>query len=274
MKKKCVIALVIVVLSLFTKNVFAADALYRMLHADDIEQFKDDQDAIIVGEIVESNEKVYKVCVIECISGKVESNNILIDKEFQYAGFSEEKAQPIVDDFCVISVKKYGEIYKRAWYAVKADSGDYKSLKLIYEAKRFGGGDIPAIQWYINSGGVEKNFYFSSDKVFVRKPDGKDIEITNISLEVGIEPTSITPTIEKEEQLEDNTINNKEKITNVENQLQPENTKVVEVNERQANKVIQDNKDNKNYSFIIYLLFCVLLFFVLVVFIVYRLKRK
>lgn len=272
MKKKLAKIIVVIIMFSLTVNAFAADALYRMLHADDVEQFKVDQDAIIIGQIVEENETVYKVRVLECISGKVDAENLLIDKDFQYAGFSEEKSQPAIDDFCVLSVKKNGDIYKLAWYAVKADSGDYKNLKLIYEAKRFGGGDIPAIQWYINSGGVDKDFYFSSGKVYVRTPDGKDIDITDISLETGTEATITTIPSKNEEQTNDKIISNEERETKAESPPQPKNSKESEANEKSVSKIIHENmRDNRNNSLVIYLLLCVIVI-IIVTIILYKLR--
>ena len=50
--KKVLVTLILMILFLNT-SVFAADALYRMLHADDVEQFKVDQDAAIIGQLIE-----------------------------------------------------------------------------------------------------------------------------------------------------------------------------------------------------------------------------
>lgn len=51
--KRLIIALCIV-LSLLTlpQSAYAADALYRMLHADELERFRQDQDTLLVGQII------------------------------------------------------------------------------------------------------------------------------------------------------------------------------------------------------------------------------
>ncbi|PKM82905.1 MAG: hypothetical protein CVU89_01860 [Firmicutes bacterium HGW-Firmicutes-14] len=76
--KKVLIALCLSVLLISSGVVFAADALYRMLHADEVESFKKDQDAIIVGWLVEKKDDKFTVEVLKVVSGKVESNSILV----------------------------------------------------------------------------------------------------------------------------------------------------------------------------------------------------
>lgn len=276
--KKCYVIFLITFLSalliIFPNISFTADPLHRMLHADEYEEFAKDQDAVIVGQIIEKTENYFNVKVLKCISGKIDSENILIEKDFGYAGFSEGKSHPAVDDFCVLSVKMTGDAYKIAWTAAKADSGDYKTLKLIYEAKEFGGGDIPAIQWYVNSGGTEKDFFFKSDKAFVKRPDGEVVDITDIAIELGKDySVEQSDTYIKDSDEQENSVNNgetdEEKYEDEEaEETQPEEAAetvnqndVTDFEDANPDKQDESNKaeEGKNYS----VLYCVVGIFLL-----------
>jgi hypothetical protein len=56
--KKVVVALGIAVLLLASGQAYAADALYRMLHADEVESFKKDQDTLLVGQLINKDADV------------------------------------------------------------------------------------------------------------------------------------------------------------------------------------------------------------------------
>ena len=60
----------------FPREVFAADALYRMLHADEVESFREDQDAMIVGQLIGEKDNAFEVKVLKVLSGKVNSDRI------------------------------------------------------------------------------------------------------------------------------------------------------------------------------------------------------
>lgn len=49
MRKLMFSLFLVLILVGFPREVFAADALYRMLHADEVESFREDQEAMIVG---------------------------------------------------------------------------------------------------------------------------------------------------------------------------------------------------------------------------------
>lgn len=177
MRKLLIFICIFIVLTIYSGSAFATDVLYGMLHADEVESFKCNQDATIVGQIVDKEEDKFTVKVLKTISGKVKSENIEVKSDFAYQGFSEENSKPQVKDFCFLSLKDKGSYYQKAWYTVKADSGDYKTLKLLFEDVHFGGGDIPAIQWYVNSGGKEKDFYFVNTSIYVKRPNGQTVKI-------------------------------------------------------------------------------------------------
>lgn len=177
MKKIGVVICLVAALIMTSSMAFSADPLYRMLHADEVESFKADQDAAIVGQLTGKKDDTFTVKVLKVISGKVKSDTISVKDNFAYQGFSEENSKPQVNDFCFLSLKNKGSYYEKVWYTVKADSGDYRTLKLLFEDIHFGGGDIPAIQWYVNSEGKDKDFFFSGNRIFLRKPDGENVKI-------------------------------------------------------------------------------------------------
>ena len=57
-------------LLLLPQQAIAADALYRMLHADEVEDFKADQDVIIVGQLISQSGDYFTVEVNKVISAQ------------------------------------------------------------------------------------------------------------------------------------------------------------------------------------------------------------
>lgn len=175
---------IITILLISPQMVLGADALYRMLHADEVESFKQDQDAFIVGELTGKQEGSYNVKVLKVISGKVSSNTIQVADDFTY-GWNKEL--PAVSDFAVFSLKKQSEnLYKKAWGIFKADSGNYNTLKLKPTNAPSQGllADLACIQWYVNSGGKENDFSFQESTAYVRHSNGQVEQIFPVSTEV------------------------------------------------------------------------------------------
>ena len=172
-----IILLFIAAFSLTPNTASAADALYRMLHADEVESFKADQDAFIVGQLVENRNGRFLVNVITVLSGTVKSNEIWVES-FEY-GWGAVETTPQVNDYCVMSLKKRSLHYKIAWGTYRADSGDYRTLRLMTDDTEFSAcqTDIAAIQWYVNSGGTENDFSFSVSTVSVHRPNGDTLQI-------------------------------------------------------------------------------------------------
>jgi len=170
MKKSIVVLCTVIILLTVPAATFAADALYRMLHGD-VESFKQDQDAFIVGQLIDKQGDKFTVKVLKVLSGKVKADPILVSDDFTYGW---DKATPTVNDFCVFSLKRTGDYYKKAWGIFKATSGEYNTLKLEHLNAPTPGllGDLACIQWYVNSGGTENDFYFNSSTAYVRRPDG------------------------------------------------------------------------------------------------------
>lgn len=174
--KKTVIGIAIILTLLIAPGVtYAADALYRMLHGD-VEAFKQDQDAFIVGQLMDKQGDRYTVKVLKVLSGKVIADTILVSDDFTYGW---DKAAPKVNDFCIFSLKRTGDYYKKAWGIFKTTSGDYNTLKLESLNAPTEGlrGDLACIQWYVNSDGKENDFYGHYTTWYVRRPNGQDVQI-------------------------------------------------------------------------------------------------
>jgi hypothetical protein len=175
--KRLIIALCIIASSLtLPQPAFAADALYRMLHADQVKQFQEDQDALLVGQILEQQEDKFKVKVLKLLSGKVSSDTIYVYTDFTYGW---EKTLPRVNDYAVFSLKKTRDYYKKAWGIFKTTSGDYNTLKLeqLNAPAPYLLGDLACIQWYVNSGAKEDDFFGIYDARYVRRPNGEEVQI-------------------------------------------------------------------------------------------------
>ena len=161
-------------------GVLAADALYRMLHADEVESFREDQDAMIVGQLIEKKDEAFEVKVLKVLSGKLNSDRIIVSGDFTY-GWNKEN--PSVSDFGVFSLKKTGSSYKKAWGIFKADSGDFATLKLLPSNSPTPGllADLASIEWYVNSGGRENDFSFVGNgyevNAYVKRPNGESLKI-------------------------------------------------------------------------------------------------
>lgn len=183
MRKFISLLFIITTLIIPAQITHGADALHRMLHADEVESFRQDQDAFIVGELTGRQEGSFSVKVLKVVSGKVTSDTIQVDDDFTY-GWNKEI--PNVGEFAVFSIKKKsGNQYRKAWGIFKANSGDYSSLKLDQMNASLPGlmADLACIQWYVNSGGKENDFSFISGSAFVKHSDGQVEQIYPVSTE-------------------------------------------------------------------------------------------
>lgn len=165
----------LLIVILFTIPVYGADILTRMLYADEVESFAEDQDAIILFQVLEIDDKVIEADVLQVITGEVSDDKIKIsNEEIRILGMLPD-SYLYTGDFCVMSVKNYGNYYKQAWAALKADSGDYKTLRFYYSSHFE---DIDVLQYFVNSGGLEKDFRFEEGSVFAVTDNGVEVNIT------------------------------------------------------------------------------------------------
>lgn len=173
------LCLVLMIIS-FPRELWAADALYRMLHAEEVASFREDQDAMIVGQLIGKKNEAFEVKVLKVLSGKVMSDSVLVSSDFTYGW---NKGNPSISDFGVFSLKKTGSSYKKAWGIFKASSGDFKTLKLLPSNSPTTGllADLASIEWYVNSGGRENDFSFEGNgygvNAYVKKSNGESFQI-------------------------------------------------------------------------------------------------
>lgn len=167
--------MVIILFILIPSKAYGGDSLYRMLYADEVASLGEDQDAVVLFEVVSVGDHTFKAKVLHVVTGEVVGETITVSKEnIEFLGMLPDPDLK-TGDYCVMSVKRYGDLYKKVHGALKADSGDYRSLKFYYSSHF---SDIDALQYFVNSGGVEKDFYFDGSQVFVRLKDGGEEEVT------------------------------------------------------------------------------------------------
>ncbi len=202
MKKTIV---VILILSLILPNtVFAADALYRLMH--------NDQDALVIAEVtminkddigfkvikqiispddLDINNKKEQIELDEFLLKKSELKNVMLFKNMD----NIDEFYKLNDSY-LISLDQSIVGLKIAWGMYKLSSSDYKTLDILYEDGTSGGliMDAMAIKHFINSDGVMNNFSFSENALYYDK---------KIIYRVGDEDNTKAPEkdiIDKEEQ--------------------------------------------------------------------------
>jgi len=77
--------------------------------------------------------------------------------------------------YAVLSLNKEAGMYTVAWGFFEVSSLDIATLKVIEGP--LPAGDLVAFQWYINSGGVENDFYFIGTTAYVRHSDGTSTQL-------------------------------------------------------------------------------------------------
>lgn len=153
--------------------VLAADAEFRMMHGE--------QDAIVVGTIKEITEEGYlieKSHVITCkaentlnrqLSAEKVPDELLIE-EVKYRFSYHGKSYPEVGDHIVISVDKYGKIWKQEWMAFEVSSTDISTLEVLMPEDMTS--DAYAWQVFIRSDGEKVNFAYEGEILYL---DGEKI---------------------------------------------------------------------------------------------------
>lgn len=180
-------------------QVMAADALYRMLHTEEVESFRKDQDALVVAQLTAYGKQGFEISVSKVLSGKIDKNALWVRDGFKYGWTLGEEHLPQVGDACVLSLKREKDMYVVAWGAFKADSTDYRTLQLLTPETRYSSceADVAAIQWYVNSGGKENNFYFENTRAYVRRPDGSSVMIYPVE-DIEKPASSVSVTVKEE----------------------------------------------------------------------------
>jgi hypothetical protein len=165
MKNKYIVMVCVMLLVLgMTSTVLAADMLHRLTHGD--------QDALALGTIaVIAGERV-DLEVETVIAGKRLPAYVSVDGVVATSSSSWDLQ---VGDYVVMSINQASSGYMMAWGVYQVTSLDLNSLDVV--AGPLGQGDLAAFQWYINSGGVENEFYFVGSEAYVRHSDGTSQQI-------------------------------------------------------------------------------------------------
>lgn len=165
------ITILVIIISCATV-VHGADSLYLLMHGK--------QSALIIAKVTKHEKGKFLVKVEKAISGTMKSKCIEINANFKYV-YTDKPLK--INDYCILSVRKYNKIYKVAFGAYKVTSSDYKTLKVDTEGIVYGLPELAALQWYINSGGRDKEFYFIGNdehteySAYLRLKDGSSKKI-------------------------------------------------------------------------------------------------
>jgi hypothetical protein len=165
MKNKYAVMVCVMLLVLgMTSTVLAADILHRLTHGD--------QDALALGTIVAIAGERVDLDVETVIAGKRLPACVSVDGVVASSSSSWDLQ---VGDYVVMSINQASGGYTVAWGVYQVTSLDLNSLDMV--AGPLGPGDLAAFQWYINSGGVENDFYFVGGEAYVRHPNGTSQQI-------------------------------------------------------------------------------------------------
>lgn len=165
----------------------AADDLYRMMHFDN-EYFIDHQDALIVGQVIPSDNENLKIMIKDRVYVKDSidiGDTIYLDPLVLYFNLPGEG--PKVGDYVILPLKKVtgtDNFFMLSYaYMCRCDMGDIGSLSLYYDTNNPNTIDVLAIERFINSEGEDKNFAFSSNTLIITGPDGQsqeEIQLDNL----------------------------------------------------------------------------------------------
>lgn len=166
------VIVIIIILSLNLNIIFAADALYRLMH--------NDHDALIIGQIIAlSEDKITVEVKKQIISSKdlnssspipqisLEQKRITIQNVERYAYYYDkdlEEGNPQIKDYVLASVNKKGFNFVNAWGIFKVDSLDYKMLDIVFpkNTSKHNRMELFALKTFINSDGHKNDFRFNS----------------------------------------------------------------------------------------------------------------
>lgn len=141
-----------------TGPAFSADMLWRLTH--------NDQDVLLIGKVQKINNGIYDINIAHVISGKAISGTIKVK-------ISDEQTKSIgginFNDKLLLSLDRSLWRYKIKGNLFKVSSLDYRKMQIV---SPWSGSDKAALEYYVNSGGIYKEFFYKEDRVYVRiKPD-------------------------------------------------------------------------------------------------------
>jgi hypothetical protein len=131
------------------------------------------QYALALGTITSVSDSTAEFHVEAIIAGYSIPGALLIEVPERYLNSTTPKIQP--NDFVVLSLDREGEKYLIAYGIFHVSSLDLQTLEVLDGP--LWRGDLAALEWYINSGGLENDFYFVESTAYVRNSDGTSIQI-------------------------------------------------------------------------------------------------
>jgi hypothetical protein len=153
-------ALITVIFIILAGTVSAVDFLYRMLNADD-DNFAQAQDAMVVGEILSATPGTYRVKTLKTITGENVPDEFTLQTDDFYFNIPNET--PEAGEYAVLPLKALSEAGSYALsysFMCRADSADYTALRLYIPKESLHVLEIKAIEVYVNSGGLLRDFGF------------------------------------------------------------------------------------------------------------------
>jgi hypothetical protein len=152
----CLTAIVVCVVP----SVYAGDVLSRLTGGH--------QYSLALGSVVSISDTTVKFEVETIISGKTLPSVISVEIPDECMGMKAPGLAP--GNYAVLSLNKEATLYTIAWGIFKVSSLDMVTLEIIE-------GTLPlpdqmAFQWYLNSEGTERDFYFVGTDAYVRHSDG------------------------------------------------------------------------------------------------------
>ncbi len=175
----------VVLLLAFPMTVFAADALYRLMH--------NDHDALIIGKIIKVEGNIITVHVIKTITSAKDLHADAPKKQliiklanitgvtgyaFYYKNIEIPMIIPQAGDYVLASITRKNYVFSVAWGLYKVDRTDFRTLSILYpdSASLYAKMDAAAIKAFINSGGKLTEFAFDGNtgKV-ISQADGRVI---------------------------------------------------------------------------------------------------
>ena len=207
-RKWIVCAMVLVFVAGFgmPMTVYAADAEWRMMHGE--------QDALVIGTILEITEDGYRVEVAQPMWCQQDSDKgrmipleevpaEMIIPEIRYIYSYHERKTPEVGDYIFISVdKKHGDIWEQNWFAMEVSDTNPESMQFA-QPENMTNSEY-AWQIFVQSGGETTSFafdgsdilYVDGEIVFDRAEYLKELEAREV---VGTDVAESVPTTVGEE---------------------------------------------------------------------------
>lgn len=131
------------------------------------------QYSLALGTVVSVSDTAIRFEVETIISG--ETLPSFIDVEIPDTFMEVESPSLRPGDYAVLSLDEGAALYTVAWGFFKVSSLNMPMLEIIDGT--LGPAESAAFQWYLNSGGTEKDFYFVEENGYVKHSDGTSTQL-------------------------------------------------------------------------------------------------